>query len=70
MFDEHRRETLLMFDLHAVEDAAVGIDADEELLGRFESRAKTCAGSLIEFRQKSRRLIQPRVKPDLLRACF
>jgi len=30
----------LCFDLHAVEDAAVGIDADEELLGRFESRAK------------------------------
>jgi len=36
MFDEVRRETFLMFDLHRVEDAAIGVDADEKLLARLE----------------------------------
>src|SRR6185369_17176216 len=36
MFDVHRRETLFVFDLHAVENAAIGVDADKEFLGGFE----------------------------------
>ena len=36
MFDKHGREALLVLDFHAVENAAIGIDADKELLGRFE----------------------------------
>ena len=31
MLDKHGGEVLLVLDLHAVENAAVGIDADEEL---------------------------------------
>ena len=34
--DEHRSETFLMFDLHAVEDAAIGVDANEEFTGGLE----------------------------------
>lgn len=33
VFDEHRREALLVLDLHGIEDAAVGVDADEEVVG-------------------------------------
>ena len=31
MLDKHGSEAFLMLDLHAVENAAVGIDSDEEL---------------------------------------
>src|SRR5205814_7975276 len=36
MLDEHRGETLLVLDLHAVENAAVRVDPDEEFLRGFE----------------------------------
>src|SRR5258707_5524678 len=36
MFDKHWSEALLVLDLHAVENAAVRVDADEERFGRFE----------------------------------
>ena len=42
MFDEHRREALLVLDLHAVENAAVGVDADEEFLRGFEIAQGLC----------------------------
>jgi hypothetical protein len=42
MFDVHRRETLLMLDLHAVENATVRVDANEELAGRFEIAQDLC----------------------------
>jgi hypothetical protein len=36
MFYEHGRKTFLVLDFHAVENAAVGVDADEELASGFE----------------------------------
>jgi len=36
VLDEHRREALLVFDLHAVENAPIGVDANKEFPGRFE----------------------------------
>lgn len=36
MLDEHRGEALLVLDLHGIEDAAVGINADKETVGRSE----------------------------------
>jgi hypothetical protein len=42
VFDEHRRETFLVLDLHAVKDAAVGINADEKFAGRFEVAKDLC----------------------------
>src|SRR5439155_19678737 len=36
MFDKHRCETFLVLDLHAVENAAVRVDADEKFLRGFE----------------------------------
>lgn len=42
MFDEHRRETFFMLDLHAVEDAAVRIDADEEFFAGLKLAQDLC----------------------------
>jgi len=36
VLDEHRRKALLVLDFHAVENTAIGVDADEELFGWFE----------------------------------
>jgi hypothetical protein len=36
MLDEHRSETFLVLDFHAVENAAIGIDADKEFPRGFE----------------------------------
>src|SRR5258706_5687876 len=36
MFDVHGREAFFVFNLHAVENAAIGVDANKELPGRFE----------------------------------
>jgi hypothetical protein len=42
MFDEHRSEALLVLDLHAVEDATVGIDANEQFFRRFGVAQNLC----------------------------
>src|SRR6185437_1919334 len=42
MLDEHRRETLLMLDFHAVENAAVGVNADKEFFRGFEIAQYLC----------------------------
>ena len=55
MFDEHRGEALLVFDLHAVEDAAVGVDADEEFLRWLELAQYVCWIAHRIFEAKSRR---------------
>jgi hypothetical protein len=36
MFDEHRREALLVLEFHGVEDTAIGINADKEFLCGFQ----------------------------------
>ena len=39
---KHRRETFLLLDLHRVEHAAVGIDADEKLAARLKVAQHLC----------------------------
>ena len=65
MLNKHRGETFLMLDLHAVENATVGIDADEKILGRFELAQNVGWIAHKNFRGKSRRPNQNRVKQDL-----
>jgi hypothetical protein len=40
ILDVHRCEALLVLDLHRVEHAAIGVNADEEFPGRFEINEK------------------------------
>jgi hypothetical protein len=42
MFDEHGREALLVLDLHAIEDTAIRVDADEGFFGRAEIPKNLC----------------------------
>jgi hypothetical protein len=42
MLDEHGREALLVLDLHAVENAAIAVDADKEFLRGFEIFQNLC----------------------------
>ena len=42
MLHEHRSEALLVLDFHAVENATVRIDADEEILRGLEVLQNLC----------------------------
>jgi hypothetical protein len=42
MLDEHRRETLLVLDFHAVENAAVGVDANKGFVRWSEIAQDLC----------------------------